>query len=212
MALPITVSKILTAEECVVLPLTKKCQRCKQALSIEAFGKNSRRIDGLQHYCRGCFSEYRKNDRKSERDAAEESSRQNGKVCTSCNLTKSISEFGKNVSAQDRHNYRCKECVNENLKNRKPKTKTMTQRRIGWLWTKYRIRYDDYMNILDKQSYQCAICKYPHKDDEPLVVDHCHDSEKVRGLLCGKCNTGIGFLRDNATLCRIAAEYLEERG
>jgi len=55
----------------------------------------------------------------------------------------------------------------------------------------------------------CAIC------DEPLTkphVDHNHVTGKVRGLLCGPCNHGIGSLKDNTTILRNAITYLETSG
>ena len=45
-----------------------------------------------------------------------------------------------------------------------------------------------------------------------LVVDHCHASGQVRGLLCKTCNAGIGYLKDDPQLVRIAADYLERHG
>ncbi len=55
------------------------------------------------------------------------------------------------------------------------------------------------------QEGACAIC---HRTDRPLNIDHCHDSGKVRGLLCGPCNRGIGFLEDDVTLLQSAIDYL----
>ena len=46
--------------------------------------------------------------------------------------------------------------------------------------------------------------------DKVANVDHCHTTGKIRGLLCRKCNTAIGLLNDNATVLRLAAEYLDE--
>ncbi len=54
------------------------------------------------------------------------------------------------------------------------------------------------------QNHQCAICKRVL----PLVVDHDHNTGKIRALLCRSCNRGIGYLGDNAIRIQAAAEYL----
>jgi len=58
-----------------------------------------------------------------------------------------------------------------------------------------------------RQDFVCAICKGPPEDT--LCVDHCHDSGRVRGLLCRKCNTGLGSFRDEPDLMLKAIKYLE---
>lgn len=55
-------------------------------------------------------------------------------------------------------------------------------------------------------SRGCEICG----SHDRMCIDHCHDTGKVRGPLCGRCNSGIGFLRDDPALARAAAAYLEK--
>jgi len=66
------------------------------------------------------------------------------------------------------------------------------------------------------QNGVCAICGKPderiHKATGMpmnLAVDHCHNSKKIRGLLCSYCNHGLGSFKDNVKNLRAAAEYLE---
>jgi len=73
----------------------------------------------------------------------------------------------------------------------------------------------EYYELHKKQSGVCAICGRPetkmlHGVITNLSVDHDHETGKVRGLLCYRCNTGIGKLRDSADLLRKAADYLDE--
>jgi DNA-directed RNA polymerase subunit RPC12/RpoP len=73
---------------------------------------------------------------------------------------------------------------------------------------KYGIKQADYERMLEAQGGVCAICKKPPKKIH-LNVDHDHKTKRIRGLLCPNCNRRlIGRFR-NATLFRIAAEYLE---
>jgi hypothetical protein len=64
---------------------------------------------------------------------------------------------------------------------------------------------EEYDAIEAAQDGRCAICR----QDKPLVVDHCHESGKVRGLLCHLCNRAIGFLGDDPIIVGQAAAYLE---
>jgi hypothetical protein len=71
--------------------------------------------------------------------------------------------------------------------------------------------------MLQLQNGVCAICSCPetvkhHSTNEiqPLVVDHDHGTGRVRGLLCTRCNKGIGLLKHNPEFLRAAADYLIE--
>jgi hypothetical protein len=76
------------------------------------------------------------------------------------------------------------------------------------------IGLEQYSQILDAQDGKCAICRQPETQIrngrlKALSVDHCHDSGRVRGLLCCDCNQAIGKFKDDPSLLRKAAEYLE---
>lgn len=59
-----------------------------------------------------------------------------------------------------------------------------------------------------KQHGRCALCERTPEADKPLVVDHDHSDGRVRGLLCDRCNRGIGFLQDNSVVLKKAARYV----
>jgi hypothetical protein len=73
------------------------------------------------------------------------------------------------------------------------------------------ISLDDYHKMLVEQNDGCAICGREEtvKRNKYLSVDHCHLTNKVRGLLCDRCNRGIGLLGDSPERIRNAARYLE---
>lgn len=77
---------------------------------------------------------------------------------------------------------------------------------------RYGITPEEYHKLLESQSGGCAICgstDSKRKGSRYLFVDHCHDTGKIRGLLCNTCNVGVGQLPTSAA-CRSAADYLEK--
>lgn len=74
----------------------------------------------------------------------------------------------------------------------------------------YSITLEDYNRMYDEQNGRCKICRrHSAEFVKGLAVDHCHITGKVRGLLCGNCNTGIGNLKDDILILKSAIEYLE---
>ncbi len=76
-------------------------------------------------------------------------------------------------------------------------------RRLEYL---YGITAEEHKALLIKQNNACSICKVIPKTT--LHVDHCHATNKVRGLLCGNCNRAIGLMKDNPEFFMSAANYL----
>ncbi len=76
------------------------------------------------------------------------------------------------------------------------------------------ISLDEYNAMHEAQAGCCAICRRPERmvrNDRVvrLSVDHNHSTGAVRGLLCGPCNTALGFLQDDPALMRAAVAYIE---
>src|SRR5687768_14695899 len=65
----------------------------------------------------------------------------------------------------------------------------------GRLLREYGISVDQYKQMEREQGFSCGCCRTVLGEGE-LYVDHCHDTGVVRGLLCQKCNSGIGLLGD----------------
>lgn len=59
---------------------------------------------------------------------------------------------------------------------------------------------------------RCAICNGADPIDADWHIDHCHETLKVRGLLCGLCNKGLGLFKDNMANLERAIAYLEVNG
>lgn len=74
---------------------------------------------------------------------------------------------------------------------------------------KYGLTSQEYKFLEMEQFGLCAICFIPPDPGTRLAVDHSHDSGKIRGLLCNKCNHGLGRFLDNPVLLDRAKSYLE---
>lgn len=100
-------------------------------------------------------------------------------------------------------NSACVACQNSAAK-RKPRFKNSRAHRLKFL---YGLSSTEFFQLLEKQNYCCAICNI-NNNKRKLVVDHCHKTSKVRGLLCQHCNSAIGFVADDISLLEKAIEYL----
>lgn len=89
-------------------------------------------------------------------------------------------------------------------------------KRCTLLWNRFRMTALDYDKMYQEQNGVCWICKNPETSQssmsssiKSLAVDHDKVTGKVRGLLCSRCNIGIGQLQHSVKLLQSAIEYLE---
>ena len=77
---------------------------------------------------------------------------------------------------------------------------------------RYNLDYNDYNRMYENQEGKCAICGIDKElgSSKGLLVDHCHQTNKVRGLLCGNCNSGLGKFMDNVSILNKAIIYLNK--
>lgn len=79
------------------------------------------------------------------------------------------------------------------------------------LQSKYGLTLEDYNVMWNEQEGRCKICKKHEQElGKVLLVDHCHTTTKIRGLLCHHCNVGLGHFCDNIELMQTAINYLKE--
>lgn len=76
------------------------------------------------------------------------------------------------------------------------------------------IALSDFNDMMAMQQGRCAICGFSDLSDKNLfpLVDHCHKTGKVRGLLCMNCNQGLGKFKDSVEALMTAAAYLAKHG
>ena len=130
--------------------------------------------------------------------------------CVACGEVKAISEFEKQ---KDRPNPRkvCKVCRYRQRDHEKEKARHreyMKERRaknpdavrINWERSTYGVAKEDI------GVYECMICG----SDARVCIDHCHDTGVVRGILCTKCNLGLGSFDDSIDKLKAAISYLKD--
>jgi hypothetical protein len=113
----------------------------------------------------------------------------------------------------------CKKCLKNTVRNsekcinKKKICKTCSQRtrKKVEIKSKFRLPIEVYEDMLIAQLGVCAICKQREsvKIKKSLAVDHCHTTGKIRGLLCSRCNIGLGYFRDNEKYLQSAIDYLK---
>jgi hypothetical protein len=90
-------------------------------------------------------------------------------------------------------------------------TKAKEYQKLVWhknyVRREYGITVEDYETMLKIQNNKCAICEGPPLK-QMFCIDHCHKTGKIRGLLCHKCNSGLGLFNDSSSTLRSAFQYL----
>ena len=139
------------------------------------------------------------------------------KECKSCRELKPLDSFGNPPSRRhtNGHPY-CKPCMNSYARKWRANNKVKAQekdRRTNFK-RRYGITVEDYTQMLEQQGGACAVCGTDTLGTRTkhFSVDHCHDTSKVRGLLCDKCNRGLGMLGDTLEAVLKAADYLRRNG
>lgn len=75
----------------------------------------------------------------------------------------------------------------------------------------YGLTKDGYDSLLAQQHFKCAACNVDLASisTNNIHVDHCHKTQKIRGILCGPCNRTLGAMKDDANKLRLLAKYIE---
>lgn len=130
-------------------------------------------------------------------------------LCPKCKQDKTPEEFNIFVGRRTKHCTAClkkQQSYGHKYHNKTgepyPHSREKTLRSYG-------ITIQQYEEMEAAQEGKCAICKEPRSEKRRLHTDHCHATQKVRGLLCTRCNLGLGQFNDKPELLRAAATYLE---
>jgi hypothetical protein len=132
------------------------------------------------------------------------------KKCSSCQIEKPLDDFNKWKNGKmGRHN-QCRDCAKLWKPNAEQRARSNKRTRE---WNRIKssgFTQEDYNNKLIEQDGKCAICGTTDSGKMDWHADHDHETGQKRGLLCHKCNTGIGLLKDDVDVLCAAIDYLNK--
>jgi hypothetical protein len=86
--------------------------------------------------------------------------------------------------------------------------KIKVRKRDNYLKRTHGIGYQQKVDLLAAQGGVCKLCRTPNPGKQGWALDHNHVTGLLRGVLCQKCNVGLGYFNDDAALIRVALNYL----
>jgi len=140
------------------------------------------------------------------------------KICNKCNENKKDDEF-RIYQSKGKTYIRnvCKKCLiiqRKEWRKNNPEVWNKQNSRHS-LKRRYNLSENDFIKLKIKQNNKCGICQNEETAFDPrwkktrnLSVDHDHKTGKVRGLLCTRCNTAIGLLKEDVNLFQQSINYL----
>lgn len=167
----------------------KQCLRCEQIKAIADFPRD--RNGYYRNVCKACRNKERSLRIPGQINIPEE------KRCPWCKHVKLIKEFNLNPRRKDGHNTYCRDC--DGLRRQ---LKGTAQNRLP-------LSREQYNHMLQEQDGKCAIC-HTHTTRRPLHIDHDHQTGQIRDLLCSKCNSALGMLKEDPELIKALLAYVEK--
>ena len=178
---------------------TKRCYICGETKAPSEFFKNRTTKDGLTYRCKICKKADDKvwNAANKERIAA---------------TSKAWRITNKERRAAQQKDYYDANKERIRARNRLWNKQNKKRRRSQHLLKNYGITQEDYEWMLENQNHACKICGTSDAGGASgrMVVDHCHTTGNVRGLLCNRCNTAIGLFKDDPAVLASAINYLND--
>ncbi len=144
----------------------------------------------------------------------------NEKECNTCKLLKPLSDFHNDRRKPDGKISRCKPCKaaydqkyfsQQHIQARRKTPEARSKQRDWGLQKRYGLDHAQYQRMLARQGGHCACCSATPEQESSgvLMVDHCHTTGQVRGLLCNKCNLTLGNVNDDFNRLRELANYVQ---
>lgn len=128
--------------------------------------------------------------------------------CRVCNEWKPLSAFTRSNGYRQR---RCKACHSNYVKQKRKSGEYQGSMKYS-LKKRYNMTIADFEELLESQEHKCAICKTDLKtlSTKLVHIDHSHETNEVRGVLCHWCNVGLGSFKDDVDRLKEAINYLSK--
>lgn len=170
----------------------KTCTECEEWKRLADFSACNGMNDGHASDCKACAIKRQKKRRKRLRARASIKV-PSKKRCPRCRKVKSSGAFYANRNNLDGLGSCCKVC-----------------RLHGNRELKYGLTRGAYAELVEESGGKCAICRRPFSGPKEPAIDHDHETNKIRGLLCKACNCALGYMEDEPERLEAAANYLRE--
>jgi hypothetical protein len=192
---------------------------------IENFYKRTRSFDGLTPRCKFCIKNLQQSEdfKRKKRDYYQSPERREATKNFNNSpkrkdylakyrlrpeaLTKDLERKSTEEYKQYMREYEKRPEVQLKRKSPTAKAKNLAKH----LKRMYGLSLEEFERLNQKQNNCCAVCSRSPSELGRLYVDHCHQSGKIRGLLCQKCNSGLGLLGDTREALQKALKYIDSQ-
>ena len=201
------------------LPKLKRCSKCAESKPLTCFGGDKSRPDLLSCWCRVCNAESARRYRNSPSGRAKMRALVKRWRADNPEKTRSAKmrakERQKARAAEDPEYWSkiyASQRVQRRAQHRNMVARTPNYYRTVRLRERYGMTISEWDALFESQGKACAICSTTESGSRNgWDTDHCHDTGKVRGILCNHCNVALGRIRECSTIAVSMLEYITTR-
>lgn len=176
----------------------KLCKYCGEEKDKSEFYSHPKSKDRLQYHCKSCWGNLTKDYRGRNKEKVASLGRK-------CYLNKKEDRI-RMVNEWKKNNPEKVAKIKKDFKERNPEySRFLTLKKRG-------ITFEQFDEMLLKNNNSCWICNSVFLKRENAHIDHCHETNIVRGLLCSFCNTSLGLVKDDVNILKSMINYLLENG
>jgi len=175
-----------------------KCNKCSLEKASSEFRPWKNTPRGFSYSCRECLKKYDEGQRRVKGQRNRSRVVGDEKYCGICDKMIHISGFGKDKARKSGLTSRCLKCTKIQKQEWRAKNYTTIKNKARWdtIKKKYNLTEEQYNQMLIDQVGLCWMCDKQFNGQGWPFVDHCHQTNKIRGLAHNSCNIGVGVLGD----------------